>query len=65
MFARTDLSRFATSESGSISSKSSNSKLEATEQPTNTVSEIGSATCHIPAGTTLQNVLVSTDNVTV
>jgi hypothetical protein len=57
------MSRFASSESGSIRVKSENSKPGATEQPTRTVSDIGSAACQVPAGITWQKQFLPADKV--
>lgn len=56
------LANAASSEAGSISSKSSNSKPGPTEQPTSTESPTGSAACQKPAGTTWQNSLAEAES---
>lgn len=57
------MSFFASSEVGSISVKSENSKPGATEQPTRTASDIASAACQVPAGITWQKQFVPADKV--
>ena len=58
-----EMSRFASSEFGSISVKSENSKPGATEHPTRTVSDTGAAACQVPAGMTWQKRLLLADRV--
>ena len=58
-----ETSSLPSSESGSISVKSENSNPGATEQPSRTVSDMGSAACQIPAGITWQKVLLTDDRV--
>lgn len=58
-----ETSRLPSSDSGSMSVKSVNSNPGATEQPTRTVSDMGSAACQIPAGMTWQKILPSDDRV--
>jgi len=58
-----EASSLVSSESGSMSVKSENSNPGATEQPTRTVSDMGSAACQIPAGMTWQKELLSDDRV--
>ena len=54
-----ETSSFASSEFGSMSVKSEKSKPGATEQPKRTVVDIGSAACHVSAGTTWQKQLAA------
>jgi hypothetical protein len=58
-----EMSSFASFEFKSMSVKSENSKPGATEHPTRTVSDTGSAACHMPAGMTWQKQLLPAERV--
>ena len=57
-----EINSSASFECEAINVKSENSKPGATEHPTKTFSEMGSAACHMPAGITWQKQLLLADN---